>query len=335
MRVRHTKADRSQIMPTQITPTQTPSMLATPTQATLARPVSFDGIGVHTAVPARLTLHPADPGTGIVFHRTNLVRGADRFIPAWLTRAVMSDLATRLAPADAPGEGVGTVEHVLATLSALGIDNALVEVDGPEVPILDGSAQPLVEGIDAAGLVLQPALRRTLEVLKPVRVAHGRAFAELAPFADGLALDVAIDFDAPAIGRQRKSVVLDGTVFRREIARARTFGLIGDAERLWRAGLARGSSFENTLVFATDRVLNPTPMRFADECVRHKMLDAIGDLALAGLPIRGAFRSLRCGHALNRAVLAALLADRSAWRIVGAPMPSRRTDRARRADRHA
>ena len=319
MRVRHTKADRSKI---------------DLTQTTLAQPVSFDGIGVHTAVPARLTLHPADPGTGIVFHRTNLPCGGDRFIPAQMIHAVTSDLATRLALADDPGEGVGTVEHVLAALLALGVDNALVEVDGPEVPILDGSAQPFVEGIDAASLVHHAAPRRVLQVLKSVRVADGRAFAELAPFADGLALDVAIDFDAPAIGRQRKSVVLDATVFRHEIARARTFGLIADAERLWRVGLARGSSFENTLVFATDRLLNPAPLRFGDECVRHKMLDAIGDLALAGMPICGAFRSVRGGHALNRAVLAALLADRSAWRIIGAPMPSLRTDRAGRANHH-
>ena len=286
-------------------------------QITLGRSVFLDGIGVHSGAPARLTLHPADADSGIVFHRTNLPGERECFIPAVLAHAVPSELATRLAPPQgASVDGVGTVEHVLATLAALGIDNALVEIDGGEVPILDGSAQPIVDAVDEAGIVRQRRGRRVLEVVAPVRVALRDAVAEFTPFAGGLALDITIDFAASAIGRQRRALVLDAANFRAEIARARTFGSIADAERLWRDGLAQGSSFENTIVVDEDRVLNPGSLRFPDECVRHKMLDAIGDLALAGMPIRGVFRSVRGGHALNRAALAALLADARAWRVV-------------------
>lgn len=238
-------------------------------------------------------------------------------MPAHARNVVSTELATRLAPLGAANDaGVGTVEHVLAALSALGVDNALIEVDGPEVPILDGSARPFVEAIATAGIVAQGRSRRVLEVLAPVRVGAGAAFAEFRPGGPGLTLDIAIDFADPAIGRQRRVCALDPATFVREIAPARTFGFVADVERLWRAGFATGSSLENTVAIADGRILNAEGLRAPDEFVRHKMLDAIGDLALAGVAIRGTFRSYRGGHALNHAAVAALLADSRAWRLV-------------------
>ena len=287
-------------------------------QHTLGGSVWLDGIGVHTAQAARVTLHPADVDSGLVFYRTGAPgRCADGFMPAHARNVVSTKLATRLAPSGAANDaGVGTVEHVLAALSALGVDNALIEVDGPEVPILDGSARPFVEAIATAGVVAQGSVRRVLEILAPVRVGAGQAFAEFLPGGPGLTLDIAIDFADPAIGRQRRVCALDPATFIREIAPARTFGFVADVERLWRAGYATGSSLENTVAIADGRILNAEGLRAPDEFVRHKMLDAIGDLALAGAAIHGTFRSYRGGHALNHAAVEALLAEPSAWRLV-------------------
>ena len=296
-------------------------------QHTLGQSVSLDGIGVHTAQPARVTLHPADEDAGLVFHRTGLPARGERFIPALSRNVVSTALATRLAPEGDSEAGVGTVEHVLAALSALGIDNALIEVDGPEVPILDGSARPFVEAIFAAGIVAQRRPRRMLRILEPVRVEAGDAFAEFLPGGPGLTLDIAIDYADPAVGRQSRLFALDADAFVRDIARARTFGFVADVERLWRAGFAAGSSLENTVAIADGRVLNEAGLRAPDECVRHKILDAIGDLSLAGAAIQGTFRSFRGGHALNHAALVALLARREAWHVdaVEASPSSRQT----------
>jgi UDP-3-O-[3-hydroxymyristoyl] N-acetylglucosamine deacetylase len=219
---------------------------------------------------------------------------------------------------DGNGAAVATVEHLLAALHGLGIDNALIEIDNPEVPIMDGSASCFVEAIDEAGLAELDSPRRFLKVLKPVRVEDGTAYGELTPH-NGFHLDVEIEFDTPVIGTQRIEIDLNPGSFRRELARARTFGFMKDVERLWASGLALGASLENTVAIGDDRVINREGLRFSDEFVRHKALDAVGDLALAGAPILGAFRSHRGGHRLNTLVLKALFADAEAWTMIEAP----------------
>ena len=198
----------------------------------------------------------------------------------------------------------------------MGVDNAMIEIDGPEVPIMDGSAAAFVAAIDQAGIVTQSGVRRFIQILKPVQAAIGNSFGELRPFAGGFRAEVEIDFANPHIGRQSYTFDLSPESFRRDISRARTFGCMNDVARLWSAGFALGASFENSVVFDDTRLLNTEGLRFRDECVRHKVLDVVGDLALAGMPLLGAYRSVRGGHKLNHAVLTALMNDRSAWRVV-------------------
>jgi UDP-3-O-[3-hydroxymyristoyl] N-acetylglucosamine deacetylase len=213
---------------------------------------------------------------------------------------------------------VSTAEHVLAALRGLGVDNAVVEIDGPEVPIMDGSAGSFVEAIDQVGIETLDESKSFIRVLKPVRVAAGNAYGELRPYGRGLRIETEIAFDHPLIGRQTLAFDCTPDLFRRDIARARTFGFMRDVAKLWGAGYALGASLENTVVVTDNRVLNPEGTRFADEFVRHKALDAIGDLALAGAPLLGAYRSVRGGHKLNCAVLSALMADPDAWTMVEA-----------------
>jgi UDP-3-O-[3-hydroxymyristoyl] N-acetylglucosamine deacetylase len=194
----------------------------------------------------------------------------------------------------------------------------VIEIDGPEVPIMDGSAEGYVEAIDRAGIVFTSAVRRYLKVLKPIAVANGRARGELRPYSFGFRVETEIEFAHPHIGRQTIAFDLDPMTFRRDVSRARTFGFMSDVSRLWSAGYALGASFENTVVLAEDRVLNPEGLRFGDEFVRHKALDAIGDLSLVGLPLLGAYRSVCGGHKLNHATISTLIADRSAWTVVEA-----------------
>jgi UDP-3-O-[3-hydroxymyristoyl] N-acetylglucosamine deacetylase len=236
---------------------------------------------------------------------------------------IATDFATVLGDRDGPL--VSTAEHVLAALRGMNIDNATIEVDGPEIPIMDGSAAPFVAAIDRAGTVQQSAPRRYIEVLKSIQVEQGNSFGELRPYAAGFRAEVEIDFAHPMIGRQAFNLDLDPDSFRRDVARARTFGCLSDVSKLWSAGYARGASFDNSVVFDDDRLLSTEGLRYADECARHKVLDVIGDLALAGLPLIGLYRSVRGGHKLNHAVLTALLADRHAWRVVEAEVePVRR-----------
>jgi UDP-3-O-[3-hydroxymyristoyl] N-acetylglucosamine deacetylase len=209
----------------------------------------------------------------------------------------------------------------MAAFHGLGVDNCLVEVDGPELPILDGSSAPFVADIEQAGLVALDAPRRVIRILKPVVIETDRGVVELHPHergqADrGLRLEVEIDFDNALVGRQSCALDLDPAGFRREVARARTFGFMQDVSRLWAAGRALGASLDNTVVVGDDRILNPEGLRFANEFVRHKLLDAVGDLALAGAPIIGRFRSWRGGHRLNVALLRALFADPTAYAVV-------------------
>jgi UDP-3-O-[3-hydroxymyristoyl] N-acetylglucosamine deacetylase len=217
---------------------------------------------------------------------------------------------------DSTGATVATVEHVLGALAGLRVDNALVEIDGPEMPIMDGSAAEFVDAIDSVGIADQSRPRRYIRVLRPMRVASGRAYSELRPASRGFRLDVEIDFDAAPIGRQRRVFDLDPQVFRKEVARARTFGFVSDVKKLWQAGFALGSSLENSIALDGDAVVNPEGLRFSDEFVRHKTLDAIGDLALAGAPIIGCYQAYRPGHKMNAMMLSALFADRKAYEIV-------------------
>lgn len=292
-------------------------------QTTLRDQASVSGVGVHSGSAASLTLHPAEEDSGIVFVRAAPDSREDRELKADFRSVTATEFATVLG--DQRGPAVSTTEHVLAALHGLGIDNAIVEVDGAEIPIMDGSAASFVAAIDQAGIVTQSAPRRYIQVLKPVRVGKNSCYGELRPHVGGLRIEAEIEFDHPLIGRQFYAVDVAPNVFRRELARARTFGFMRDVAKLWSAGYALGASFDNTVVVAEDRVLNPEGMRFPDEFVRHKAVDAIGDLALAGAPILGAYRSIRGGHKLNHAVVTALMADASAWCYVEMPQqPSRR-----------
>lgn len=291
-------------------------------QTTLRDDVSVSGIGVHSGLPATLTLHPADVNTGIVFVRPGSDGSYEREVRADVRSVTATEFATVLG--DSAGPLVSTAEHVLAALRGLGVDNVIVELDGAEAPILDGSAAPFVEAIDQVGLVSQSAPRRYIQVLKPVRVAKGEAFGELRPYTRGLRIEAEIEFDHPMIGRQMLDIDIAPVTFRRDVARARTFGFLRDVSDLWSAGYALGASFDNTLVVSEDRVLNPEGLRTPDEFVRHKVLDAVGDMALAGAPLLAAYRTVRGGHRLNYSVLSALMADTSAWRIVEVVEPVRR-----------
>jgi len=282
-------------------------------QTTLRAQATVTGVGVHSGSPVSLTIGPASIDAGFVFIRTGL-DGRDREIRATVDSVVATDFATVLGDRESPL--VSTAEHVLAALRGMGVDNATIEIDGPEVPIMDGSAAAFVTAIDQAGIVTQSAPRRFIQVLKTVKVMMGESFGELRPYASGFRAEVEIDFANPVIGRQSYSLDLSPEGFRRELSRARTFGCMNDVARLWSSGFALGASFENTVVFDDERLVNPEGLRYADECVRHKTLDVVGDLALAGRPLLGAYRSFRGGHKLNHAVLTALLADRTAWRVV-------------------
>lgn len=291
-------------------------------QTTLRKPVSIDGIGVHSGLPATLTLHPADVNTGIVFVRPGPDGSYDREIRADVRAVTATEFATVLG--DSAGPLVSTSEHVLAAIRGLGVDNVVVELDGSEAPILDGSAAPFVDAIDQAGVISQSAPRRFIQVLKPVRVVKDNAIGELRPYGRGFRIEAEIEFNHPLIGRQTFDIDVAPASFRRDIARARTFGFLRDVEKLWSAGYALGASFDNTLVITDNRVLNPEGLRNPDEFVRHKVLDAIGDMALAGAPLLGAYRTVRGGHRLNYAVLSELMADTSAWRVVETSEPVRR-----------
>jgi UDP-3-O-[3-hydroxymyristoyl] N-acetylglucosamine deacetylase len=290
-------------------------------QTTLKSPVCLSGTGVHSGKPVTALVNPADADTGIVFH---LSGGTE--IRALVSEIGATDFCTVLG--NMAAEHVATVEHLMAALYGLGIDNATIEIDGREAPILDGSAAPFVDAFEQVGIEQLSEKRRYIRVVKPVRVDSGNAWAEFRPY-DGTRFEVEIDFDTPVIGRQAFRSEVNATVFRRDIARARTFGFMRDVERLWAAGYALGSSLENSVVIGDDgSVINMEGLRYPDEFVRHKTLDAMGDLALAGARFIGCFRSYRGGHKLNAAALRQLLSDRTAFEIVEAT----RRERGRSAE---
>jgi UDP-3-O-[3-hydroxymyristoyl] N-acetylglucosamine deacetylase len=288
-------------------------------QSTISTAIEIAGHGVHTAAPVTIKLRPADVNSGIRFLRTGLPGGRERLIEARHSQITPSDLCTILG--DAESGSVSTIEHLMAALYALEIDNVLVEIDGPEAPIMDGSSAPFIEMIDRAGIRKQNGNRRFIKVLKRLRIAQGERFAELLPFSQGFRLTVEIKFDAEVIGHQKKTLDLSPLSFRRELAGARTFGFLRDVEKLRLAGFAHGASLDNTVAIGDDGILNPEGLRYPDEFVRHKMLDAVGDLSLAGLPILGHYRSYVGGHKLNVSMLTALFSDRSAYAIVEAGKP--------------
>lgn len=285
-------------------------------QSTLRRPATVSGVGVHSGLEVSLTLHPAEADSGVTFVRTNADDGRDLEIPANYRNVSATDLCTSVS---VPGATIATIEHLMAALSALDIDNAMIEIDGGEVPVMDGSAGAFIAALDAAGVAGLDAPLRYLKVLKPVRVEMGQSYAEFIPH-NGRRIEVEIDFASPLIGRQQFSADIESESFRRDIARARTFGFLADVEQLWARGFARGASLENAVVIGDDRVINPEGLRFSDEFVRHKVLDAVGDLALAGAPILGCYRSYRGGHKLNFKALEALIKDESAWTMVEMPV---------------
>jgi UDP-3-O-[3-hydroxymyristoyl] N-acetylglucosamine deacetylase len=253
-----------------------------------------------------MNLRPAAAGTGIVFRRIDA--GAE--IPALWTHTINATLCTILSN----GEGIEikTVEHLMAALAGSGIDNAIIELDGAEVPAMDGSAAPFVAMIDRAGIIAQDLPRRAIKVLKPIEIVSQGARAALLP-DHGFSMSFEIEFENPVIGSQDMTVSFEPDTFRSELCRARSFGMLDDVERLRAAGLVLGGSLENAIVISGDRVLNRGGLRYADEFVRHKLLDALGDLYLAGGPIIGQFRGSRSGHAHTRQLLAALFADPDAW----------------------
>jgi UDP-3-O-[3-hydroxymyristoyl] N-acetylglucosamine deacetylase len=277
-------------------------------QKTLAAAVTFGGIGIHCGTKVSVTLHPAPPGFGIAFMRSD--EGSGELIPARWDRVVNTRLCTTLVGDG--GSHVGTVEHLLAALAGCEIDNLVVEVDGPEIPIMDGSAAPFVALIDDAGCEEQNAPRRVIRVRKPVTVSDGHGTASLRP-ENGFTLRIDIDFENPIISRQSLSLALVNGTFKRELARARTFGFLDQINQMQAAGFARGGSLENAIVVGGEGILNHGGLRFEDEFARHKALDAVGDLYLAGAPISGAFHGIRSGHEINNKLLRALFADSEAW----------------------
>lgn len=289
------------------------SQAAASVQRTLKSAICCVGVGLHSGRRVNVALRPAAAGTGVVFRRLDL--GVD--IPARFDHVADTRLCTVLALPGQPEARVGTVEHLMAALSACKIGNIIVELDGPEVPVLDGSAAPWVFLLDCAGTFEQDAPVRVIEILQTVRVQDGDAFVELRPGASAsLEMSVSIAFDAAAIGRQALSLAVDGLAIRHELADARTFTLAREIAGLQAAGLAQGGSLDNAVVVDGARVLNPGGLRRSDEFVRHKMLDAVGDLALADATLQGRFVGYRSGHALNNRVLRALFADSANWREV-------------------
>jgi UDP-3-O-[3-hydroxymyristoyl] N-acetylglucosamine deacetylase len=283
-------------------------------QHTLASSVAFAGVGVHSGRHVRVALRPAPAGAGLVFVRGDLP-GPDNRIRVAPEAVVRTQLNTEIG--DGAGVTVSTVEHLLAAFAALSIDNAVVELDGPELPIMDGSAAPFVRLIDQAGRRTQDAPRRYIEVLERVEVSAGDKIAAVGPLSaarPGLEVEFEIAFASRAIGRQRLALRVDEQAFRRELAPARTFGFVHEVEALRARGLAQAGGLENAIVVDGDRILNPEGLRFADEFVRHKALDAVGDLYVLGAPLIGRFEGRYAGHALNNGLVRALAATPSAWR---------------------
>ncbi len=283
-------------------------------QSTLTSPVMCAGVELHGGRHTRLAMRPAAVGTGLVFIRTD-IKDRDNHIPVRADAVTNVKNCTTLG--NAAGVTISTIEHLLAALSAAGIDNLYIDVDGTELPALDGSSEPFLDLIETVGVHIQPAPRRYVKVLKTVNVEHNGGWARIQP-ASQLELDVTIDFDDAAIGRQRLEIIPDVRSFREGLASARTFARVHEVEALQQAGLSKGGSLENAILVDGDKILNPGGLRYADEFVRHKALDLLGDVYLGG-PILGRITAMKSGHALNHALMMALYADPEAWKFVTIP----------------
>ncbi len=281
-------------------------------QTTVKSPVHFSGRGLHSGLPVTMTVHPASADYGIWFRRTDVLSG-DPMVPARWDAVQEARLCTIIA--NKAGASVSTIEHLMAALAGCGIHNALIDIDGPEVPILDGSAAPFVNGLMKHGIRLLDRPVRAIRILEPVEVREGDAFARLEP-AEMLEIDFHINFTDAAIGRQDLALNMANGTFVRELASSRTFCRQADVDMMRASGLALGGTLENAVVFDGDRVLSPGGLRKPDEPVRHKMLDALGDLALAGAPILGRYTGHRAGHALTNKLLRALFARPDAFEMV-------------------
>lgn len=280
-------------------------------QKTLKSAIGCTGIGLHSGAKVRMTLHPADSDTGIIFRRKDLA--GDNMVQALWSNVSDTRLCSRIS--NTAGASVMTIEHVTAALAGAEIDNCIVEVNGPEIPAMDGSAGPFLFLIDCAGVVEQSQPRRAIQVLRPISIVDGEKRIGIEP-GGPLTIACTIDFDNTAIARQSITTTLETATFREEIARARTFGFAHEVAQLRAAGLARGGSLENAVVIDGDRVINEDGVRFPDEFVRHKVLDCVGDLYLAGGPLLGRVRAERTGHEMNNQLLRELFRSDSAWRRV-------------------
>ncbi len=281
-------------------------------QRTLKNIIRATGVGLHTGEKVYLTLRPASVGSGIIFQRVDLDPVVT--VPARPQNVSDTRLSTTL---EADGVKISTVEHLMSAFAGLGVDNAYVEVSAPEVPIMDGSAGPFVFLLQSAGIFEQDKLKQFMRIKKPILVEEGDKWVKIEPF-NGFKVSFAIDFNHPILknSTQIASVDFSTTSFVKEVSRARTFGFMDDLERLRNAGLAQGGSFDNAIVMDSFRILNDDDLRYADEFVKHKVLDAIGDLYLLGYPLIGAFSAHKSGHALNNRLLRKLLANESAWELV-------------------
>jgi UDP-3-O-[3-hydroxymyristoyl] N-acetylglucosamine deacetylase len=277
-------------------------------QHTLNKPIHCTGVGVHSGLTVTLRLHPAPANSGIVFRRIDLDPVQE--IAAVYDNVVDTKLCTVIG--NASGATVGTIEHLMAAFAGCGVDNAIVEIDGPELPIMDGSAAAFVFLIECAGLAAQKAARKAIKILKPITIQTGDKSVSLRP-APVSSFALEIDFAAAVVGKQRRSMVLGSESFKQDLSQARTFGFLHEVDALRRAGLAQGGSLDNAVVINGDRIMNEGGLRYSDEFVRHKLLDAIGDLYLAGCPIIGHFEGARSGHALNNQILHALFAAHGSW----------------------
>lgn len=291
-------------------------------QTTISNPITMTGVGVHSGSEVSVTFLPAEAGTGIVFHRMH-ENGNVTELKAVSAQVGNTDLCTMLG--FTPATSIATIEHLMAAIYAMGVDNVVVQVTGAEIPVMDGSSAPFIEAIEQAGTISLGVKRRYIRVIKPVRIESGSSWSEFSPY-NGTRFEVEIDFPTPLIGRQIWKGDLTAASFKAELSRARTFGFMRDVERLWAAGLALGSSLENSVVISdNDTVVNPEGLRYkVDEFVRHKTLDAVGDLALAGAQFIGCYRSYRGGHRMNAMALNALLADSTAYEVVEAPVRRQR-----------
>ncbi len=281
-------------------------------QKTIRRTIPYVGIGLHSGKKVSMVVKPADENTGINFIRKDAAPGQG-FIPARWYNVVATDLSTMLA--NEHGVSVSTVEHLMAALRGCGVDNAIIEIDGPEVPIMDGSAEPFVKMIERVGTTVQTAKRHAIWMIRTIEVRDGDKFAILMP-STAPRITVSIDFPESAIGSQTMSVELVDEAFRNDVSRARTFGFADQLEYLRNKGLAQGGSLRNAILVYGDRVVNEEGLRYNDEFVRHKVLDCYGDLSLVGVPIIGHFYGYKPGHQLNNAIVRKLFAERESWSYI-------------------